>query len=1322
MFNTEKSLHPEAPAFSAGLEGEATSAAGGSSLMAQLIVTAASTAAAAVSKGGIGAFLARTAATTAGAYAAGYADRLIFGPRKRSVEGPRLESFAVQASQEGAPVLRVYGRARVSGQLIWAANFKETAAQTTQSSGGKGGRPASQTTYTEYLYSASFAVGLCAGEIDRIGRVWADGKPFDLSKHNIRLYRGGEAQRPDGLIEAVEGAGAAPAFRGLAYAVFEDLPLKEFGNRIPQLSFEVEKSLRRNDPEALENALTAVSMIPGSGEFVYGTTPVTREIEEGVTASENVRNNQGGTDFAASLEALIDAAPNLAHVSLIVSWFGTSLDAASCALKPGVETPVKTTAPYLWRAGGVDRAGAHLVSTIDGAPAYGGTPADRAVVEAIRALKARGLKVMYHPFILMDAPGYPWRGRISAGAADGTAAAHAAVSAFFGSARAGHFAPAGGGRVEYAGPEEWSFRRMILHNAHLCALAGGVDSFLLGSELRGLTTVRDQEGRYPAVAALKALAAEVRSVLGAPTEISYGADWSEYFGHHPAGGAGEIFYHLDDLWSDPVIGFVGIDNYMPLADWRDGFAHLDAFAGADGPYDRDYLMGNIGGGEGYDWYYASGADRDAQARTPITDGAYDEPWVWRYKDLWNWWSRSHHNRPGGVRDAAPTAWVPGGKRIVFTETGCPAVDKGANQPNVFVDPKSSESALPHYSRGWRDDMAQRRFLEAQGAFWRNPANNPISSVYGGPMVDPDRQYVWAYDARPFPDFPARADLWGDAANWEKGHWLNGRLGRAPLGLLVEALAGEAGHDGADASRLEGVLAGYVVDRPMSPREMIDALADVFQFDMAETAGGLRFQPRGAVSAKRVAAADLVSRKEGAFALSLGQESDTPAAFRLGYLDEAADFAPAVAEARDPGAAPAREAGIDIAAAIPAAEAEARARSILADAWVMRETLSFSLPPSALALEPGDVVALDDLGAARRYRITEISDGAEDGWSREVDLVRVSPGVYNAPVGPAIFAAPPPAPVFAAPVWELMDLPLMRDGDDPAAPWFAAFADPWPGGVALYRSAGGGAPSLAGTAPARAAMGRLASPLAPGASGRWDNRSVDVRLSFGALSSREVMDVFAGANAFAVMSDAGAWELAQFRAAALREDGSWRLSGLLRGQAGTEAEAMAGAGAGARFVLMTPAAAQIAFPGALRGMPYRWSAGPDGETPDTENFSEKMLTLTARGLKPLSPVHLRACKAGGDIRLSWTRRTRIGGDSWEGEVPLSEAYERYRVRVFNGETAIREAETASPDYLYRAAEIAADFGPEGPGETLTFSVAQLSDAVGEGAEAQKEVTL
>jgi hypothetical protein len=1281
--------------------------------MAQLILSAAGSLAANVGKAGIGAVLARTVASTAAAYAAGVAERLIFGPRKRTVEGPRLEGFQIQSSTEGAGIPRVYGRARLAGQIIWAANFRETLAETTESSGGKGGRlAASKTTVREYLYSLSFAVGLCEGPIDRVARAFADGKPLDLSKFNVRVHLGAEDQTPDDLIIAVEGA--APAFRGLAYVVFENLPLKDFGNRIPQLSFEVEKSLRETDPGALENALSAVTVIPGSGEFVYGTTRITREAGEGVTLPENANNNDGVTDFSAALDGLLAAAPGLKAASLVVSWFGDDLRAAQCKLQPGVEIAQKTTSPRAWRGGGVARSGARLVSRLDGRPAYGGTPDDAGVVEAIQAMKAKGLAVMLHPFILMDIPpsnalpapdgapsqpAFPWRGRIGAGAADGTAAAPAAVAAFFGTAQPDHFTRAGGA-VSYSGPAEWSFRRMILHHANLCVLAGGVEAFLIGSELKDLLRTRDDQGNFIAVAALRALAADVRAVLGPQTRISYGADWSEWQG--VTIGA-EKYFHLDPFWADANVDFIGIDQYAPLADWRDGFDHADLRAGWKSAHERAYLAANIEGGENFDWYYASEADRAAQARTPIAD-ALSEPFLWRAKDIRGFWENFHHDRPGGVRSAAPTAWIPRSKPVRFTEIGVPAIDKGANAPNVFFDAKSSESQIPPFSSGARDDLIQRRALEAVHAHWRDPANNPFSSIYAGPMVETDRLYVYAFDARPFPFFPARADLWGDAENWARGHWLNGRLTRAPLDALLVALGGP----GVSAAGVAGTLAGYVIDRPLSPRQAIDPLADVFQIDMVERAEGLVFQPRGRAPAAAFTAADFAETNGAAFTLTIAPQSAAPGAVRLSYIDEGGDYRPAVAEARLPYTEETREAGFEIAAAMDEAGAAARARALLADAQVMRETVSFALPPSALALEPGDSVSLDLGAGARDYRLLSI----EDGLARRIEAVRVAPAVYEAPVATGGYRPPVINSAPGQPVFELMNLPLMRAGDEPGAPYVAAFADPWPGAVALYRLAG--APALAATLPARAVMGRLDAALPPGVSGRFDRRTLRLRLSFGALASRSAEEVFAGANTLAVETGAG-WEIVQFTDATLGTDGAWTLSGLLRGQLGTEAAAAAGAAPGARAVLMTPAVEQPAFALDLRGLALDWAAGPADDPVSAPTFRIKTFTGTAAGLAPLSPVHLRARRApGGAIALSWIRRTRVGGDSWAGEdAPLGEASERYRVEIRRADTGalIRTAETASPAFTYEAAMQAADFA--GPAPALTLRVAQLSDAVGPG---------
>ena len=338
-------------------------------------------------------------------------------------------------------------------------------------------------------------------------------------------------------------------------------------------------------------------------------------------------------------------------------------------------------------------------------------------------------------------------------------------------------------------------------------MAGGVDGFIIGSELVSLTRVRSGPGVYPAVSHLAGLAADVRGVVGPGPAIVYAADWTEYGAHVREGGA-EVRFPLDPLWAHPAINAVGIDYYPPIADWRDGADHAD-LAETARPHDVDYLRRRLGAGEAFDWYYANAADRQTQTRLPISDGAYGRPWVFRPKDLVGWWSNAHVERVGGV-EVAVTAWSPRSKPIWLTEIGVPAVDKGANGPNVFPDPKSSESAAPPFSRGTRDDLMQARTLEAILSRFdaslpgHQPSANPVSPLYGGAMVDPTNIFVWAWDARPYPAFPDFDLVWSDGRNWETGHWITGRLEGAALDRLIRAILAEFELAPADEIVADGV--------------------------------------------------------------------------------------------------------------------------------------------------------------------------------------------------------------------------------------------------------------------------------------------------------------------------------------------------------------------------------------------------------------------------------------------------------------------------------------------------------------------------------------
>src|SRR6476659_5037193 len=143
-----------------------------------------------------------------GALGGNLIDHALFGPGPRHVEGPRLADLDVMASTEGAPIPRVYGRARLGGQVIWATELEEVVSNRTDNAGGKGGGGGTST--TTYSYFANFAVGLCEGPIGRVARIWADGKPLDVAGINMRLYTGREDQTLDPLIVAKEGN--APAY------------------------------------------------------------------------------------------------------------------------------------------------------------------------------------------------------------------------------------------------------------------------------------------------------------------------------------------------------------------------------------------------------------------------------------------------------------------------------------------------------------------------------------------------------------------------------------------------------------------------------------------------------------------------------------------------------------------------------------------------------------------------------------------------------------------------------------------------------------------------------------------------------------------------------------------------------------------------------------------------------------------------------------------------------------------------------------------------------------------------------------------------------
>ncbi|WP_169545019.1 phage tail protein [Sneathiella aquimaris] len=165
----------------------------------------------------------------------------IFFPDQKK-QGPSLTDLKFSGASYGASIPTVFGTMRLGGNLIWAGPLESRSSA--QEYGGKGGLGGETKSSSGYKYYASFAIGLAQGPVGEVLKIWADGTViFDMTAAgsirapgvSFRFYKGSEDQIPDGIIVSEEGIANTPAYRGVAYLVFDSLPLEAYGNRIPNI-------------------------------------------------------------------------------------------------------------------------------------------------------------------------------------------------------------------------------------------------------------------------------------------------------------------------------------------------------------------------------------------------------------------------------------------------------------------------------------------------------------------------------------------------------------------------------------------------------------------------------------------------------------------------------------------------------------------------------------------------------------------------------------------------------------------------------------------------------------------------------------------------------------------------------------------------------------------------------------------------------------------------------------------------------------------------------------------------------------------------------
>ncbi|MEQ8294282.1 MAG: glycoside hydrolase TIM-barrel-like domain-containing protein [Roseovarius sp.] len=643
------------------------------------------------------------------------------------------------------------------------------------------------------------------------------------------------------------------------------------------------------------------------------------------------------------------------------------------------------------------------------------------------------------------------------------------------------------------------------------------------------------------------------------------------------------------------------------------------------------------------------------------------------------------------------------------EYGCAAIDKGTNQPNKFLDPKSSESSVPHFSTGQQDELIQFQYLRAMAGYWGDPANNPVSEEYGGPMVDMTHAYAWAWDARPYPFFPNDTERWADGENYLRGHWITGRVTAWRLASVVEEVCGRTGLEDCDTGGLHGHVRGYLVEQVAEPRAALQPLALRYGFDAVERGGALVFRQRDGLT-DHVVDVDRVVRddeRDGAIEEVRGSEVELAGRVRLRFIEAGADY-DVISEEAVLGVDDATVSTSEIPLAMTRAEGRQTVERWLSESRVATDMVRLTLPRSRLAVGAGDVIALPEEGGQGHFRVDRVEMLAHAQKLEAIRIERESyrPVLVEPEVGPLRgFDAPAPVTPF------FLDLPLMTGEEVPHAPHVAVTARPWPGSAAVYVADGGEDFRLDQVLEARTPIGVTESALLPAPAGVFDRGpALRVRMLHGGLESVGDSRLLSGANLCAIGDGSpGGWELVQFRDAALVGVDTYEIGHRLRGQLGTEVEAIWPAGS--YLVRLDGTPRQIGQTEGQIGQARHYRVGPANRPVDDAAYVHTVLAFEGAGLRPLSPVHLDVDgEPGEDMVFGWVRRTRIGGDRWETpEVPLGEEAERYVVRVVQGESVLREEMVSAPGWTYTAGAQAAD----GLAGAFELRVAQVSALVGAG---------
>jgi len=1180
---------------------------------------------------------------------ASIAGSMIMNGRKKPVG--KLNDVRVSSASYGRGIPYVWGSMRVTGNVFWATDFREVKTYVTQKgkekSGSKGKLKAKKGKATPvYKYYANFAVGLCAGPMADVVRIWADnnliynklnpkdddlvgpgfsqrdddnsgkgamksgggkkGRGGQSGRFKWRFYAGDEHQLPDPYMEKEEGKGKVPGYRDLCYLMFQDFALEDFGNRLPTITAEVvSKVTRKSEVLVFENKTP-----PASGwRFPTGRTMI-----------DIVRGN------------LFTTAADNEGKSYIRQWdMETRKESRRLKLEdlfPQTSTHGET-GPYGKQIGLTPRQRTWTKEEANDLETFGTTHKGDLVLYRFSG--------NYGPVLFMD----PASGRVV---------------------------------------KSW-----------------GVAGNILGSPYEGVFV---PWGAEP-------LVGQNESGMHSGYTLVYGA-------------FGEIAVFDDDY------------NKVGLIQAR-GFRQMYR-QGAIGTKQTLLMVGNTGASNAFD-IYAAPLEGMTSRLDPVTGERIYEPF-----EATDWTLGTWPEVPGSR-----------GTNVMLYEysyivgANCVGIIAGPNGGDVYV----AKMDINTGKIVWEEKIPDVSWNALQLGGMRSPGT--YINTHGWTIETSNRVVKIDFSLEEVVVQPLQQNTTHAQLNQPRYYWSErdamigfmtheGQLtpaiayqdrkvqSRVDIGQIAKDVAAMVGIE-PDRVRTGGIdtqepLMGYMVEQPTDARSILEELANVYQFDCAETDNQLVFKMRGATPVVTipeemlgVVESDIGTDNER-LVETIQQQLELPERVTVTYYDPKNDYETGSQYFKRPSkpipVMTTREhLEVTFNMSLLPDDAKAMAKRILYAAWSERTSQEFRLPRDYLFLDPSDVVSID-LKDGRRIecRITDITLGA----NLELEVFAVSNlsdsyrhlAKTEPPMGPV--RQPTRANHFAHPL--LANIPYIEDADqredmDMGFYWGAGAYKPGYNFGMLQSRYQDTNWQTDGLAQVDAIWGYVFQPVPPPACG-WNITDTETEITLLPafdVNEEEVMFTWESisdsdwpsTDNMIIIGD----EIILFKNVVENPDGTVTISHLIRGYRGTS-DAAYRHKIDDTWMLFDSSTVHLASDD------LEYLHKEQDFVINTGNVlsgivATRKFALDGGTKRPLPVGRVRRVRnntANNSILIKWERATRIGGSlkDGSGSVPLNEEREQYQVFILPGPY---NAATWNPDdpslYLHRT-------------EILTRSEYQLTSQV------------